>query len=122
LFELLKPILEKDKRYKLQAYSFVLAAIEIARNQTKKTKHVTGQELCQGFKVLAQSEFGIMAKTVLETWGVKTTDDIGNIVYNMIEAGMMGKTEEDKLEDFYNVYNFDKVFVTEYPFAKGKSD
>lgn len=117
MFEPLKPILEKDKRYKFEAYAFVLAAIEVARKQTKKEKHVTGQELCQGLKTLAQNEFGIMAKTVLETWGIKTTDDIGNIVYNMIEVGMMDKTEEDKLEDFHNVFDFEKVFVKEHSFT-----
>ena len=109
-------IIQKDPRYKVQAYAFVLSALEVARAQTKKTSHVTGQELCQGFKTLAISEFGIMAKTVLEKWGVTKTDDIGEIVYNMIDAGLLSKTDEDKIEDFHNVYDFEKVFDKEYMF------
>jgi len=118
LFDSFKNILEKDKRYKVQAYTFVMAALDVAQKQTKKTKHVSGQELCQGFKTLAQSEFGLMAKTVIESWGIRTTDDIGEIVYNMIDEGMMVKTEEDKKEDFHNVFDFETVFVKEYPFVQ----
>lgn len=112
----IEEILQKDKRYKIQAYSFVLAAIEVAQKQTKKKTHVTGQELCYGFKTLAINEFGIMAKTVLESWGIKKTDDIGEIVYNMIDAGLLSKTDEDKIEDFHNVFDFEKVFEKEYLF------
>jgi uncharacterized repeat protein (TIGR04138 family) len=118
LFDSFKNILEKNKRYKIQAYTFVMAALDVAQKQTEKKRHVTGQELCQGFKTLAQSEFGLMAKTVIESWGIQTTDDIGEIVYNMIDEGMMGKTDEDKKEDFHNVFEFDKVFVKEYPFTQ----
>jgi uncharacterized repeat protein (TIGR04138 family) len=77
---------------------------------------VSGQELCQGFKTLALSEFGIMAKTVLESWGIKTTDDIGEIVFNLIDVELLSKTEEDKKEDFHNVFDFEQVFVKDYPF------
>jgi uncharacterized repeat protein (TIGR04138 family) len=118
LFDSFNNILEKDKRYKVQAYTFVMAALDVAQKQTKKTKHVSGRELCQGFKTLAQSEFGLMAKTVLESWGIRTTDDIGEIIYNMIDEGMMGKTDEDKKEDFHNVFGFDQVFLKEYPFTQ----
>lgn len=116
MLDSLEEILQKDARYKIQAYSFVLAALEVAREQCKKKTHVTGQELCYGCKTLAISEFGIMAKTVLESWGIKKTDDIGEIVYNMIDAGLLSKTDEDKIEDFHNVFDFEKVFDKEYVF------
>lgn len=109
-------ILRKDNRYKKQAYSFILASLEVARHITKKSKHVTARELLEGFKVLAQKEFGIMAKTVLESWGIKTTDDVGEIVFNLIEVGILSKTEEDQKEDFYNVFDFNEVFVQKYRF------
>lgn len=109
-------ILRKDNRYKKQAYSFILASLEVARLITKKSKHVTARELLEGFKVLAQKEFGIMAKTVLESWGIKTTDDVGEIVFNLIEVGILSKTEEDRKEDFYNVFDFNEVFVQKYQF------
>lgn len=116
MFDSIQNILEKDKRYKYQSYPFILTALEVARQQTKKTQHVSGQELCQGFKTLALSEFGIMAKTVLESWGIKTTDDIGEIVFNLIDVELLSKTEEDKKEDFHNVFDFEQVFVKDYPF------
>lgn len=117
MFDSFNNILEKDKRYKIQAYTFVMAALDVAQKQTGKAKHVSGQELCKGFRVLAQNEFGLMAKTVIESWGIRTTDDIGEIVYNMIDEGMMGKTDEDRKEDFHDVFDFDKAFVKEYPFT-----
>ncbi|MCX7784872.1 MAG: hypothetical protein N2201_01380 [candidate division WOR-3 bacterium] len=110
-------ILSKDNRYKLQSYAFVLASLELARRITNKPKHVTALELLEGVKVLAQKEFGIMAKTVLEFWGIKTTDDIGEIVFNLIEAGILTKTAEDKKEDFHNVFDFNEVFVQDYQFT-----
>jgi len=122
LSESVKHILEKDSRYKFQAYAFVLAALEVARLQTKKTKHVTGLELLEGVKSLAQQEFGLMAKTVFESWGIKTTDDVGEIVFNLIEEGLLSKTDEDKKEDFHNVYDFNKVFNDEYPFFDSRKD
>ena len=123
MFEGVKEILQKDSRYKAQAYVFVLAALEVARIQTGKSKHVTAVELLQGIKTLAQKDFGIMAKTVLESWGIKITDDIGEIVFNLIDVKLLSKTDEDKKEDFHNVFDFDKAFVNEYPFMeKDKRD
>ncbi|MEO0092312.1 MAG: Minf_1886 family protein [candidate division WOR-3 bacterium] len=115
-------ILRKDNRYKIHAYSFVLASLKLARQIAKKPKHVTALELLEGVKVLAQNEFGIMAKTVLESWGIKTTDDIGEIVFNLIEARILSKTEEDKKEDFHNVFDFNEVFVQDYQFSKIKEE
>jgi len=121
MFKGVKEILQKDSRYKAQAYAFVLAALEVARIQTGKSKHVTGVELLQGIKILAQKDFGIMAKTVLESWGIKTTDDIGEIVFNLIDIKLLSKTDEDKKEDFHNVFDFETVFIKEYPFTKTDS-
>ncbi len=118
----LTEVLQKDNRYKPQAYAVVLAALEVARIQTGKSKHVTAVELLQGIKTLAQKDFGIMAKTVLEFWGIKTTDDIGEIVFNLIDAKLLSKTDEDKKEDFHKVFDFDKAFVNEYPFSQKKEN
>ncbi|MBS4015054.1 MAG: hypothetical protein KGZ86_01245 [Candidatus Latescibacteria bacterium] len=111
-------IVKKDPRYKIQAYAFVLAAIETARKITQKEKHVSGVDLLEGVKILAQREYGIMAKTVLESWGVKTTDDIGEIVFNLIDVKMLSKTDQDTKEEFHDVYDFEEVFVKEYSFTK----
>jgi uncharacterized repeat protein (TIGR04138 family) len=111
-------ILEKDPRYKLPAYIFVLASLEGAKKKLKKERiHLTAQELLEGFKDLAQNEFGALAKTVLESWGIKSTADVGEIVFNLIEAQLLTKTPEDKKEDFAFVFDFDEVFVQKYEFS-----
>ncbi|MEO0092828.1 MAG: Minf_1886 family protein [candidate division WOR-3 bacterium] len=111
-------ILRKDPRYKLEAYFFVLAALDYTRKMTKKPKHVTGKELLEGIKRLGLEQYGIMTKTVFESWGVRTTRDFGEIVFNMVNAGILAKTEEDKIEDFDNVYDFSEVFEKNYQFGK----
>ena len=109
-------ILSKDSRYKLEAYFFVLAALEYTRKMTQKPKHVTGQELLEGIKKLGLEQYGIMTKTVFESWGVKNTKDFGQIVFNMVNAEVLSKTEEDKIENFDNVYDFTEVFEKNYKF------
>lgn len=110
----LEKILKKDKRYKLEAYLFLFEALDYTRKKFNKPRHVTGQELLAGIKELAQMKFGRMAKTVFEDWGIKTTDDFGEVVFNLVEAKLLTKTEDDKKEDFHNVYSFDEVFVRDY--------
>ena len=113
----LRTILEKDTRYPLEAYLFVLEALYFTRKKYKKKRHVTGQELCYGIRELALSRYGPMVKTVLEHWGIKKTIDFGNIVFNMVNEKVLSKTEEDSVEDFKDVYDFDDVFVKQYHFG-----
>jgi len=103
-------VLDKDKRYNPEAYSFVMAGLDFTMKKLKRKGHVTGHELAEGLKDYAIEEFGPMARTVLEYWGIKSTDDFGEIVFNMIDAGMLGKTEQDSKSDFNNVYDFKTVF------------
>lgn len=107
-------ILKKDPRYKIEAYIFVLEALYYSREKFKVEKHVTGKQLLEGIKELALKRFGSMAKMVFEYWGVKKTIDFGNIVFNMVNEKLLSKTEEDKIEDFEDVYDFDDVFVKGY--------
>lgn len=107
-------IVEKDPRYAVEAYLFVLAALPVAQKLFRRKRHVSGQELLEGIKVLARDEFGLLAKTVLHSWGVRTTDDFGHIVFNLVNAGILTKTEDDRIEDFHSVYDFDDVFVRGY--------
>ncbi len=76
-----------------------------------ETRHVSGQQLCMGLRDFAIVQFGGLARTVLGRWGVRRTDDFGRIVFAMIEAGLMRKTDEDTPEDFRCVYEFDEAFV-----------
>ncbi len=107
-------ILEKDPRYRLEAYIFVLEALYYAREKFKVEKHVSGKQLLEGIKELGLKRFGPLAKMVFEYWGVKKTIDFGNIVFNMVNEGLLTKTDEDKIEDFIDVYDFEEVFVKNY--------
>lgn len=104
----------EDPRYKAEAYVFVHDALEHTWARLEQRRHVTGWELLEGVKDLALKRYGRMAKAVLNSWGVKTTDDIGAIVFNLVNAGILSKTEEDRIDDFHNVYDFDEAFVRSY--------
>ncbi len=121
--EALDSIVATDPRYSRDAYVFLRDALDYTTKQQKKIKgapirHVAGPELLEGVKQYALKEFGPMVVTVLSYWGVRTSEDIGHMVFNLIGAGIFGKTEEDSIEDFKNVYDFEEVFVK--PFAPVK--
>ncbi len=109
VFALLK-ILNKDKRYNPEAYSFIMASLDYTIKRLGRKGHITGQELSEGIRDYAIEQFGPLARIVLEKWGIKSTDDFGEIVFNLIDSGLLGKTEEDRKEDFHNRYNFKEAF------------
>ena len=115
-FQRLQEIPNNDPRYSLDAYLFVLEAVQYTRMKFKKEKHVSGHELLDGIKELALTRFGAMAIAVFEHWGIRQTIDFGNIVFNMVQSGILHKTEEDSLEDFRDVYDFDKAFDVQVDF------
>ncbi|MFA7256196.1 MAG: Minf_1886 family protein [Kiritimatiellales bacterium] len=108
--ELLQNILTRDPRYTAEAYAFVRAGLDYTVRRLEKPRHVSGQELLSGLREFALTEFGPMTKTVLNGWGIQRTEDIGEIVFNMVEAGMLGKTENDSRADFANGYDFAEAF------------
>jgi len=110
----LPQILAKDPRYKSEAYVFVHDALGYTWQRLEQRRHVTGRELLEGIKDLALKRYGQMAHAVLRSWGVRTTDDFGNLVFNLVDAGLLSKTEEDRIEDFHAVYDFDDAFVGSY--------
>lgn len=116
--EPLLQVIEKDPRYSIEAYLFLFEALPVAQKLFGRERHVSGKELLEAIKVLAQEKFGLMAKTVLNSWGVHTTDDFGNIVFNLVNAKLLSKTEEDTIEEFHAVYDFEEVFVRDYRFPK----
>ena len=118
----LDQIIARDPRYKLEAYVFVHDALGHTWSRLEQRRHVTGRELLDGIKDLALKRYGPMAKAVLNSWGVRATDDFGAIVFNMVDAGLLSKTEEDRIEDFHAVYDFDDVFVRSYDIEGGKPD
>ncbi len=109
-------ICAQDTRYAPDAYFFIRESLDctvkhLGRNKNATKRHVTGKELTDGIRRHAIHQFGPMAKTVLKSWGVETTRDFGNIVFNLVNAELLGKTDEDKIEDFENGYSFDEAFV-----------
>jgi uncharacterized repeat protein (TIGR04138 family) len=110
----LEAVLAKDPRFKPEAYVFVHDALGHTWSRLDHRRHVTGRELLNGIKNLALKRYGPMAKAVLNSWGVHTTDDFGAIVFNLVDAELLSKTEEDRIEDFHAAYDFNEAFVRSY--------
>jgi uncharacterized repeat protein (TIGR04138 family) len=114
--EVVKGICANDNRYPTEAYAFVREALDFTTKMLNKPaenkkKHVTGAELLDGIREYAIQEFGPMTSTVFKTWGISRTEDFGEIVFNLVESGILGKTDTDKKEDFVNRYDFFNIFV-----------
>lgn len=108
-------ILAKDPRYQRDAYLFVKDALDytqklVLKENKGEMRHVSGQELLRGIRDYALAQFGPMTKMVFEEWGIKRCEDFGEIVFNMVEIGLLGKTDQDRREDFANGYDFDDAF------------
>ena len=134
----LAELLKEDRRYAFEAYVFVFEALGYAQKvlgmgtespseparkpeQEKEKeedpgpeKHVSGQDLCEAIRRFALEQYGYMAKTVLNNWGIRKTGDFGEIVFNLIRIGQMRKTPQDHREDFGDVYDFDTAFQQEF--------
>ncbi len=135
-------LVQRDKRYTVDAYLFVLESLTFAQetlgmgdesgdaereaageseSRSKKRRkraeqHLTGQQLCEAARRYALDQYGYLAQMVLGNWGVSSTRDLGEIVFNMIDIGQMRKTRKDRREDFHDVYDFDDVFRDRFSF------
>ena len=104
-------VLERDTRYAREAYFFVQAALDFfqrTHHRGREKEHLTGPQLLKGVREMAIREYGPMARSVLNFWGLKRGEDVGEVVYNLIEVGLMAKTDEDRKEDFGGVMAFDQ--------------
>ena len=110
---------EKAGPFPPQAYQFVREGlahtVKLAHGETPpdygdEGRHVTGQQLCMGLRDFAIRQYGRLAKMVLRSWNINETGDFGRIVFAMIDAGLMRKTEDDTLEDFQGVFDFEEAF------------
>jgi uncharacterized repeat protein (TIGR04138 family) len=109
--DLVEDICKRDSRYRPDAYEFVLQGLNFTQGKLKKQTHVTGRELAFGLRDYAIELYGALAQRVLSHWGIKCTQDFGEIVYNMIEKKLLSKSDEDYLSDFNAVYDFDTAFA-----------
>ena len=126
-------LLCQDRRYSLEAYKFVRIGLTYAQEvlelgeavegaaedeEGRVPRHVTGQDLCLALKKLAHEQYGYMAKLVLADWGIRSTGDFGEIVYNLIKIGEMSKSPSDRREDFDDVYDFDTALVQQFQITR----
>lgn len=127
-------IVDQDPRYPIEAYIFVREAlayasdslelgsqcyqsevdVDAATHLARRERHLTGQQLCEAIRQYALNQFGYMAKIVLNNWSIDRTDCFGDIVYNMIDLGLMKKSSQDERVHFDNVYAFDDVFQNSF--------
>lgn len=117
--EALDQVVAADPRYDREAYLFLQDALDFTMKSRKKQKsdlsrHVTGQELLEGIRVFALREYGPMVPLVFETWGISRCEDFGEMVFNLIRAGIFGKTDTDTVDDFRGGYDFQEAFVKPY--------
>lgn len=123
-------VLHDDDRYSVEAYQFVREALSYAQDVlglglgdaqegdlSQAERHLTGQQLCEASRLYALDQFGLMAKTVLAAWGIKSTDDLGEIVYNLIKVDLMKKSENDRREDFDGVFDFESGLTEAFQFT-----
>ena len=110
----IQQLVRVNPRYPREAYEFISEALAYTARHFRRDGHVSGQELCHGCRMLAQERFGYLARTVLESWNVKRSDDFGHLVYAMLEAGLLRKTEQDSLEDFCGVFDFHQAFDVDF--------
>lgn len=121
--EVIDEIMAEDPRYGKNAYYFVRKALDFTvQLHTQKAKrtvgHISGAQLMEGFRSYTLEQFGPMANTVLDNWGVRDTQDVGNIVFNLVAHDILGKNEKDSIEDFKDLYSFKDAF--EKPFLPRK--
>ena len=118
--EVLETILAKDSRYPLEAYQFVREGLDYTQHKmarmsgAKEPRHVTGRELTDGMRQYALETYGPMARMLLNDWGIRATEDFGEIVFNLVENNLLAKTEKDTREDFAGGYDFDEAFTAPY--------
>lgn len=112
--ETILQIVRRDGRYGPQAYYFIFDALDYTIQRMQKVRHVTGRELLEGIRLYATETFGFLAKTVLGEWGVTCTGDFGEIVFNLVDAELLSRTENDTRRDFVDVYEFEDAFEREF--------
>jgi uncharacterized repeat protein (TIGR04138 family) len=107
----------REPRFQERAYLFVLQALEYRQARLPERRHITGRELAEACRDLALDRFGVVARLVLEYWGIRSTADIGDVVFTLVDLGLLLSQPTDSREDFVDVYEFDRAFEREYPWS-----
>lgn len=120
--EVLARIREHETRYDEGAYLFVLGGIEYLQSRLPVRRHVSGAELARACRDYALEQFGLMARHVLEFWGVRRTEDIGRIVFTLVAVGLLVTQPNDREQDFQAVYDFEEAFTAAYTWPGLRAD
>jgi len=120
--DVLSRIRERAGRYDERAFLFVLAALERLQGRLQVRRHVSGEELAHACRDFALEQYGLLSRTVLEHWNIRSTADIGAIVFTLIDVGLLKAQDRDRLEDFEEVYAFREAFEAEYPWGAWRQD
>jgi uncharacterized repeat protein (TIGR04138 family) len=106
----LRKLVRERRRYPLEAYLFLYQALDMSQRMVGEKRHVSGPELLEGVRKLAIEQFGPLALMVFTHWGIRRTNDVGEMVFNLVDRELMGKTDNDKREDFDGIYDLEEVF------------
>mgnify|MGYP001114142963 CR=1 FL=1 len=115
--EMLERLQERDSRFDTRAYLHVLAALQEVMDRLESPRHISARELTNEVGQLALERYGLLSRTVLGHWGVHATEDVGEIVFALVEAGLLVKQDEDRVEDFVDVFDFEEMFERGYPWG-----
>jgi uncharacterized repeat protein (TIGR04138 family) len=107
----------REPRFAERGYLFVLAALEHVQSRLPERRHITGQELAQACRDLALQRYGVMARLVLEHWGIRCTADIGDIVFTLVDLGLLVSQPQDSRRDFSALFDFEDAFERAYPWS-----
>ena len=105
----------REARFHEPAYLFVLSALEFSQARLTERRHITGRELAEACRDLALQRYGVLARMVLEHWGVTSTADFGNIVFTLVDLGLLLSQATDTADDFAGVFDFKDAFDRDYP-------
>src|SRR5678815_4662895 len=107
----------REPRFQEHAYLFVLSALEYSQSRLPERRHLSGRELAEACRDLALERFGVMARLVLDHWGIRSTSDIGDVVFTLVDLGMLMSQPTDTRDEFVAVFDFDRAFEQDYPWG-----
>lgn len=105
----------REPRFDERAYLFVLSALEFCQQRLPERRHISGGELAHACRELALERFGVMSKLVLEHWGIRSTADIGDIVFTLVDLQLLISQAHDQRDDFVEIFDFETAFERDYP-------
>ncbi len=105
----------REPRFHEHAFLFVLAALEHSQERLGERRHISGKELAETCRDLAIERYGVMSRLVLDHWGIRESVHFGDIVFALVDLGMLIKQPHDQRDDFADAFDFRVAFESAYP-------